>query len=164
MLRNKKTLHEPEKTEVLENVKNTDTIKVAKPLSMEKEEPHKGGRNLVLLAIISITITLSLTTVSLAIYHYSGDIYLDRSRPGYLPDDVEMEKEEETEEGEYNFAKNGPLTKEVLEEYLKKLQIEVDALNAYQNPFDEAALSDAQFGLDTETPTESSTEQPPVNN
>jgi hypothetical protein len=34
-----------------------------------------------------------------------------------------------------------------LEEYLKKLQIEVDALKAYQDPFDTEALSDAQFGI-----------------
>lgn len=132
---------------------------LAKTSLVEKEDSSKGGRNLVLLATISIFITLSLTTVSLAIYHYSGDIYLDRSRPGYLPDDVEMEKEEENEEGEYNFAKSGPLTKEVLEEYLKKMQIEVDALNAYQNPFDEAALSDAQFGLEVEVPAEVPPEQ-----
>ena len=51
------------------------------------------------------------------------------------------------EEGDYNFEKSGPITKEILEEYLKKLQIEVEALNAYQNPFDAEALSDAQFGL-----------------
>jgi hypothetical protein len=83
----------------------------------------------------------------LAIYHYSGDIYLDRSRPGYLPDTEEVKIEEEDEEGNYNFEKTGPINKEVLEEYLKKLQIEVDALKAYQDPFDTEALSDAQFGI-----------------
>lgn len=108
---------------------------------------NNGGRKLILLSVISIFITLCLTTVSLAIYHYSGDIYLDRSRPGYLPDDEEVEDEEEDEEGDYTFEKSGAITKEVLEEYLKKLQIEVDALNDYQNPFDADALSDAQFGL-----------------
>ena len=116
---------------------------------MENEEAkNKGGRNLVILSVVSIFITLSLTTISLAIYHYSGDIYLDRSRPGYLPDDVEIEEDEEDEEGEYEFEKSGAITKEILEEYLKKLQIEVDALDDYQNPFDAEALSDAQFGLD----------------
>lgn len=107
----------------------------------------KGGRRLILLAVISVFITLCLTTVSLAIYHYSGDIYLDRSRPGYLPDDEEMRDEEEDEEGDFTFEKTGPITKEVLDEYLKKLQIEVDALNDYQNPFNTEALSDEQFGL-----------------
>ena len=126
----------------------------------EREKSGKGGRNLTLLAIISIAITLSLTTVSLAIYHYSGDIYLDRSRPGYLPDDTEVEEEEETEEGDYTFDKTGPLTGEVLDEYLKKFQIEVDALNAYQNPFDESALSDAQFGLEAKKQPEQPQPQP----
>ena len=107
----------------------------------------RGGKKLILLACISIFITLSLTTISLAIYHYSGDIYLDRSRPGYLPDDEEVETEEETEEGDYTFEKTGAITKEVLEEYLKKMQIEVDALNAYKDPFNADALSDAQFGI-----------------
>ena len=107
----------------------------------------KGGKKLILLSVISIFITLCLTTVSLAIYHYSGDIYLDRSRPGYLPDSEEVQDDEEDEEGDYTFEKTGPINKEVLEEYLKKLQIEVDALSDYQNPFDADALSDAQFGL-----------------
>lgn len=113
----------------------------------ERKGLTKGGKKLIILACASIFITLCLTTVSLAIYHYSGDIYLDRSRPGYLPDTEEVEDDEEDEEGDYTFEKTGPLTKEVLEEYLKKLQIEVDALNAYQNPFGADALSDTQFGL-----------------
>lgn len=112
-----------------------------------EETRNRGGRKLILLCVISIFITLCLTTVSLVVYHYSGDIYLDRSRPGYLPDDEEVQEEEDDEEGEYNFEKSGPITKEILEEYLKKLQIEVDALNDYQNPFDTEALSDEQFGL-----------------
>lgn len=113
----------------------------------DKKNLIRGGHKLIFLVVISIFITLCLTTVSLAIYHYSGDIYLDRSRPGYLPDDEEVEIEESNEEGDYDFEKTGSITKEVLEEYLKKLQIEVDALNDYQNPFNAEALSDEQFGL-----------------
>ena len=107
----------------------------------------KGGRNLTVLAVIAIFITLCLTTVSMAVYHYSGDIYLDRSRPGYLPDTEEVEDEEDTEEGIYTFEKTGPITKEVLDEYLKKLQVEIDALDEYQDPFDDNALSNEHFGL-----------------
>ena len=116
-------------------------------MNNSEENKGSGGKKLILLCVISVFITLCLTTVSLAIYHYSGDIYLDRSRPGYLPDTEEVEDDEEDEEGDYNFAKTGPINKEVLEEYLKKLQIEVDALDEYQSPFDADALSDAQFGL-----------------
>ena len=110
-------------------------------------EKSKGGRNLIILAVVSIAITMGLTTASLAIYHYSGDIYLDRSRPGYLPDTEEVEEDENDEEGDYTFEKNGALSPEILDEYLKKLQIEIDAINEYQNPFGEEALSDEQFGL-----------------
>lgn len=120
-------------------------------MDSNKEEKSKlitkGGKKLILMAVIAIVISLSLTTVSLAIYHYSGDIYLDRSRPGYLPDDEEVETKDDTEEGDYTFEKSGAITKEVLDEYLKKLQVEVDALNEYQNPFDDEALSDEHFGL-----------------
>ena len=115
---------------------------------VEKDErPNKGARNLAILLTLSVLISLSLTTVSLAVYHYSGDIYLDRSRPGYLPDTEEMKTEEEDEEGDYDFQKSGAVTKEVLEEYLKKLQIEIEALDQYQDPFDSEALSNDHFGL-----------------
>lgn len=110
-------------------------------------EKNKGGRRLIILTVAAIFISLSLTTASLAIYHYSGDIYLDRSRPGYLPDTEEVEDEEEDEEGDYDFSKSGAITKEILDEYLKKLEIEVEALDDYQNPFNDEALSDEHFGL-----------------
>ena len=53
---------------------------------------NRGGRNLIILGCIAATIALATTSVSLAIYHGSGDIYLDRSRPGYLPDKEEIEQ------------------------------------------------------------------------
>ena len=83
------------------------------------ERPINGGRKLTILTLAAIFVSLVLTTISLAIYHYSGDIYLDRSRPGYLPDTEEVETEEEAEEGDYNFEKSGAITSEVLDEYLK---------------------------------------------
>jgi hypothetical protein len=57
----------------------------------------------------------------LAIYHNSGDIYLDRSRPGFLPDEDEISEEEEKNEEEYDFAKDGALTKEGMDDYLKNM-------------------------------------------
>lgn len=107
----------------------------------------KGGKNLTLLAIIAVVIALATTSVSLAVYHYSGDIYLDRSRPGYMPDEEEVEQEEEKEEGEYEFQKTGPVTKEVVDEYLEKLDLEVKALDEYDNPFDSSAITDEKLGI-----------------
>ena len=43
----------------------------------------KGGWNLVILGAASILIALVTTGVSLAIYKFSGDIYLDRSAPDF---------------------------------------------------------------------------------
>ena len=114
-----------------------------------------GGRNLVILGIASTMIALVTTGVSLAIYHNSGDIYLDRSRPGFLPDEQEIKQEEQKEEEEYSFEKSGKLTMQVVEEYLEKIQLEVKSIDAYERPFDENALSDDRLGIPVESRTES---------
>ena len=114
-----------------------------------------GGRNLVILGIASTMIALVTTGVSLAIYHNSGDIYLDRSRPGFLPDEQEIKQEEQKEEEEYSFEKSGKLTMQVVEEYLEKIQLEVKSIDAYERPFDENALSDDRLGIPVESRAES---------
>lgn len=120
----------------------------------ENKKMTHGGRNLVILGIASTLIALITTGVSLVVYHNSGDIYLDRSRPGYLPDEEEIEEEGEKEE-EYIFEKTGKLTAAIIEEYLEKMQIEVRAIDAYEKPFDENVLSDERLGIpsvETEQP------------
>lgn len=112
----------------------------------EKKKMTHGGRNLVILGIASTLIALITTGVSLLVYHNSGDIYLDRSRPGYLPDKEEIEEEGEKEE-EYTFEKTGKLTAATIEEYLEKIQVEVQAIDAYEKPFDENVLSDDRLGI-----------------
>ena len=110
------------------------------------KKANKGRMNLVILGALSIVIAAATTGVSLLIYHNSGDIYLDRSRPGFLPDEEEAEEEAEKEEN-YEFEKTGPLSAEVLEEYLEKLKVEVEAVDAYEKPFDANVLSDEQLGI-----------------
>ena len=105
-----------------------------------------GGRNLVIMGVASIVVSLATTGVSLAIYHNTGDIYLDRSRPGYLPDEQEIEEENEKQE-EYVFDKSGKITMDVIDEYLERIQVEVRAIDAYEKPFDESALSDERLGI-----------------
>ena len=109
----------------------------------------RGGWNLTILGVVSTVIAVVLTGVSLLIYHNSGDIYLDRSRPGYLPDEEEIKEEGEKEE-EYVFDKSGELTAAVIEEYLTRLDIEVKALDAYDGPFDGDVLSDERLGIPEE--------------
>lgn len=106
----------------------------------------KGGRNLVILGVLSAVIAFTTTGVSLAIYHNSGDIYLDRSRPGYLPDEGEIEQDGEPEK-EYELEKSGVVTTEVLDEYLEALEAEVKALDTYNAPFGAEAVSDEKLGI-----------------
>ncbi len=114
----------------------------------EKKKLKKGGRNLVILGLGAVLIASITTGVSLAIYHKSGDIYLDRSRPGFLPDEEEVEEEEAKEEDkEYDFKQNDKLSTEVLDEYLENFQKEVDAVDAYKEPFSEKILSDEELGI-----------------
>lgn len=112
----------------------------------KRKKISRGGKNLVLLGIISILIALLTTGVSLAIYHNSGDIYLDRSRPGFLPDEEEIEEEDE-EEKDYDFSKTGALTVEQLEEYLKMLKSDIDTMDTESNPYNGKVLSDNSLGI-----------------
>lgn len=117
------------------------------PEKIEEKKPIKGARNLVIMGLAAILIALTTTGVSLAIYHNSGDIYLDRSRPGFLPDEEEIEEESDNTDKEYDFSKSGVLTKEVVEEYLKNLETEKEAVDAYEKPFDGQVLSDKHLGI-----------------
>lgn len=108
----------------------------------------KPRLNLVLLGVGAVLVACATTGVSLAIYHNSGDIYLDRSRPGYLPDEEEIENE--AEELEHNFGKSGKIDGEVLDEYLEDLEAEVEAIDAYEKPFGAGALSNERLGIPAE--------------
>ena len=114
----------------------------------KKEKMSHGGRNLIILGVLSTVLAFLTTGVSLLIYHNSGDIYLDRSRPGYLPDEEEIENEGEEEE--YSLEKSGKLTMDVVEEYLEQLRIDVKAIDDYEKPFDESVLSDQRLGIPEE--------------
>ena len=116
-----------------------------------KFKMRKGSRNLLILGVASTLVALATTGISLAIYHGSGDIYLDRSRPGFLPDEVEVENNnDDDDEEEYDFGKTGELTTEGLTEYLEKLGEEVEAIDEEEKPFSEEALSDEKLGIPLE--------------
>jgi hypothetical protein len=105
-----------------------------------------GGKKLVVLGITSVIIALLTTSVSLALYHNSGDIYLDRSRPGYLPDEEEIEQDDDIKD-EYTFNKSGSINGAVLDEYVEHLEQEIEAVEAYKNPFGADVLSDENLGI-----------------
>ncbi|MBQ3464295.1 hypothetical protein IJH27_00450 [Candidatus Saccharibacteria bacterium] len=118
------------------------------PKTNTSDEPSKktGPRNLSLLALGAILITFLFTFITLKIYHDSGDIYLDRSRPGFLPEKEEIEKDKD--DADYFFPDSGKLTKTILDEYLENLKKELDRLNDFSsNPFSPSALSNESLGI-----------------
>lgn len=115
-----------------------------------KGKTTSGGRNLIILGIVAVTIAVLTTCISLIIYHNSGDIYLDRSRPGFLPDEQEIEEDSGNENEEYSLPEGGSMTRSVLDEYLEHLKEEVKAIDAYDDPFGSSVLSDEYFGIPAE--------------
>lgn len=111
---------------------------------------NKGGRNIVILGVLSVAISVVLASVSLILYHNSGDVYLDRSRPGFLPDEEEIEDDSKIEKTDFEFSDSGNITGETLDEYLENLLKEIEQLNRFEKPFDAKALTDETLGIPTE--------------
>ena len=112
-----------------------------------QEEQKRGGFNLVLMGIIAIVIAMTTTGISMAIYHNSGDIYLDRSRPGFLPNEEEIEETDDDEKSEYDFSKIDKLNAETVKEYLENVKKEIEEIDSYKNPFGEEVLSEEYLGI-----------------
>ena len=114
----------------------------------ETKEPKSinGGRNLAILGLASIVLAVITTTLSLIIYHNSGDIYLDRSRPGFLPE----EKEEGIRESNYVFDDDGAIDAKALEEYLENIKIQLDNLDRLGTPYEPTPLSNESLGIPVE--------------
>lgn len=113
---------------------------------------NRGTRNLIILGIGTVIFALAVTIISVTIYHNSGDIYLDRSRPGFLPEDDEASEEETV----YKFPETGQLTSEILDEFTEHYSEELKTLDTYQDAFSAAALSDENLGI-SDTPVSADT-------
>ena len=109
----------------------------------------RGGRNLAILGVGSILLAVITTSVSLAMYRISGDIYLDRSRPGYLPDEEEV-GEDTNITTNFNFADNGPLTAEDLDNYIEALRVLDTRLKNFDDPYSPVPLSDESLRIPSE--------------
>ncbi len=105
-----------------------------------------GGRNLMRLGLIATLITILTTTISLAIYHNSGDIYLDRSRPGFLPEKHEVKSDDQPEKT-YSFPESGNLDSKTLEEFRENFEKTLEDTKNLKDPFSADNLSDDFVGL-----------------
>lgn len=119
----------------------------------------RGGRNLAILGIGSILLAGATTSVSLAIYRNTGDIYLDRSRPGFLPDKEEVEAETDVAT-DFTYSDSGLLDADELDQYLVELQKIEDRLKDLPDAFSGTPLSDESLGIKSQTAPENSPEGP----
>lgn len=141
-------------TPIDQTLDNQTNSEISTDRSVEPK-PHviHGGRNLMILGIGATVIALISTTVSLWIYRGTGDIYLDRSRPGYIAKD---EKRDDDEEGDEDFSSEGEITQDVLDSYLEEIDSISGRIRARENSFATDQLSDDALGIYVRT-DESST-------
>ena len=105
----------------------------------------RGGKNLLILGLAAIVIAILTSSISLIVYHQSGDIYLDRSRPGFLPEESEIEETKKTTN--YEFPENVNLTEKVINNFLENYQTQIDYINSFSEPYNPNILSDESLGF-----------------
>ena len=108
------------------------------------ENPPKvnGGRNLIILCFGAILIAIITTGFSLWAYR-QNDIYLDRSRPGFI---AEGEKNEE--EVLDKFSGEGEIDAAVLDQYLSEFDYVKGKIDGLSNSFSDGPLADKNFLFD----------------
>ena len=121
---------------------------------------NKPNYNLSILGLAAILIATLTTVISVLIYHYSGDIYLDRSRPGFLPDKVEAEAADNAKKESYSFSENIELNRDNIDRYIKEYQEELDSLDKLNSAFSSGSLSDESLGIPDKDFTGQSTGDP----
>ena len=112
--------------------------------NIENPPRSNGGRNLVIMGLLAILIAIITTSVSLMIYRGTGDIYLDRSRPGFIAEGEEHNKEDDRHE---DFSSEGAVNDEVIDKYLKELDILVERIDGSSDSFSAEPLSDDSLGI-----------------
>lgn len=109
--------------------------------------PQSYGRyRLVILGASAIMIAFITSGISLFIYTSSGDIYLDRSRPGFISD-IEPPTNDGGTSQTTGFPPDGAITENVLNSYLQKLDVIIKDIIADPNAFSSNALSDEALNI-----------------
>lgn len=98
-----------------------------------------GGRNLIILGLGAIVVSMVSVSIALTVYHNSGDIYLDRSRPGFLPD---KDEHKQSEDQEYKFSDDGKLDQDAMKRYLDEYEKLIAPLAEEEANFGAGTLGD----------------------
>ncbi len=113
-------------------------------MASNPDKPIRGRRNLIILGAGSILIAAITTIASLQIYRATGDIYLDRSRPGYIFED---EKHNEEDDQKESFSNEGEINVEVIDEYLNELDTVIKRIDDSADDFSPEPLSDDSLNI-----------------
>lgn len=116
--------------------------------SLEAIEPNKkikGGRNLIILGFAATAIAIISTAVSLHIYRATGDVYLDRSRPGYIFEDEKHNTDDDKKE---LFSADGEINSGVLDQYLKEYDTVMGRIEDASGDFSPEPLSNESLSID----------------
>ena len=123
---------------------------------MSEDKPIHGGRNLIILGLSAVLIAIVSTAASLQIYRATGDIYLDRSRPGYISDG---EKHSEEDDQKENFSNEGEITKSAIDEYFKEFDKITNRISESSDDFLLDAINDDSLGISVEETEEEAEEE-----
>lgn len=100
------------------------------PIANEDELAFWGRHRLALLLVGTILIALTLTSVSIAIYHSSGAAQLDLSRPGYRS----VSNQAKTGDDIDSFASSGEVDQSTIREFMSlydKQAVKAKAVDAF---------------------------------
>lgn len=115
---------------------------------MNPEQPvvNNSARNLIIFGIVAIVLAVISAGVSLFIYSATGDIYLDRSRPGFIADGETNSDDDEANQDNV-FSPDGTVTSEDLDEYLEKLDAITREISSDPEVFSDVDLSDEALNI-----------------
>ena len=113
-----------------------------------KDNAPKRNFNLAILAVVAVIVALITTSISLFIYKITGDIYIDRSRPGYISKEEEgkISDDNDGKKKTLNFSPDGKVTKKSLKKYLKDFETLQNRTQSSE-AFGESPLSDESLGI-----------------
>ena len=115
------------------------------PIEAESSKKIHGGRNLMILGVAAAAIALVSTAVSLHIYRETGDVYLDRSRPGYIFEDEKHDTDDDKKE---LFSADGEINSGVLDQYLKEYDTVMERIEDASDDFSPEPLSNESLSID----------------
>jgi len=101
---------------------------------------NPNPKNLLVLTILMLIIPAITVAASLIAYDLSGDKYLDRSRPGFMP-----EGDDSDDAGDV-MSEDGPVNREVIDNYLEGLRDYTRGMLETEF-FSDRSLSDESLGL-----------------